>query len=106
MNNQKAKADAGKVRPTLVPTAAIWAIAKVRQYGVEIKYPETGIDGWKTIGKERLRDAMCRHMLKYIEEPEGFDDESGLPHLWHLLTNAAFLCELEDAEREQKANDR
>lgn len=24
-----------------------------------------------------------------------WDEESGLPHLWHLATNCAFLCELE-----------
>jgi hypothetical protein len=90
------KADKGKTRLTLVPLKAIWAIGKIRQYGVEVKYPETGIDGWRTISKDRIRDAMFRHMLRYLADPQGMDDESGMPHLWHLLTNAAFLCELEE----------
>lgn len=39
MNDQSIKADAGKICPTLVPTAAIRAIAEVRAYGVS-KYKE------------------------------------------------------------------
>ena len=72
------------------------AVAAVRQYGVEVKYPETGVNGWRTIGKERIRDAMYRHLLRYLDDPDGVDEESGLPHLWHLACNVAFLCELED----------
>ena len=95
MPGQTAKADAGKPQLTLVPRKIIWAIAKVRMYGVNVKYPETGRDGWKTIDKERIQDAMFRHMLKYLENPEAVDEDSGLPHLWHLATNCAFLCEME-----------
>ena len=93
--NQDAKADAGKLRPTLVPTAAIRAIAAIRGYGVA-KYPNGGPDNWKKVEPERYRDAMARHMLAYIDDPTGKDEESGLPHLWHLICNAAFLCELEN----------
>ena len=95
MPSQTAKADAGKPQLTLVPRKIIWAIAKVRMYGVNVKYPQTGRDGWKTIDKERIQDAMFRHMLKYLENPEAVDEDSGLPHLWHLATNCAFLCEME-----------
>lgn len=89
------KADAGKAQLSLVPRRIIWDIAKVRMYGVNIKYPETGRDGWRNIDKERLQDAMFRHMLRYLDDPDGVDDESGLPHLWHVAVNVAFLCELE-----------
>ena len=89
------KADAGKAQLTLVPRRIIWDIAQVRMYGVNVKYPETGRDGWKTIDKERIQDAMFRHMLKYLENPDGVDEDSGLPHLWHLAVNVAFLCEME-----------
>lgn len=68
---KEAKADAGKARLTLVPRRILWAIAAVRQYGVEVKYPETGVDGWRTIGKERIRDAMYRHLLRYLDDPDG-----------------------------------
>ena len=94
--SDKHKADAGKPPVSLVPTGIIWEIAKVRDYGVNIKYPDTGRDGWRTIGKERIRDAMLRHCLRYIENPDGLDEESGLPHLSHLACNIAFLIELEE----------
>ena len=96
-NSQTAKADAGKPQLTLVPRKIIWAIAKVREYGCK-KYPEGGVDNWKQVEKERYRDAMMRHMLKYLENPEAVDEDSGLPHLWHLATNCAFLCEMEDRD--------
>lgn len=93
-NDQTAKADAGKPQLTLVPRRIIWAIARVREYGCK-KYPEGGVDNWKQVEKERYRDAMMRHMLQYLDDPDGVDEESGLPHLWHLATNCAFLCEME-----------
>lgn len=51
-----------------------------------------------TIEKERIRDAMLRHCLRYIEDPGGKDEESGLSHLAHLATNVAFLIEMEDGK--------
>lgn len=95
IKSKAAKADTGKPRLTLVPPRIIWDIAAVRQYGVEVKYPETGVDGWRYIGVERIRDALCRHLLAYLATPHGKDHESGLPILWHVATNVAFLCELE-----------
>lgn len=95
--NDKNKADQGKLRLTLVPLQIIREIAKVRMYGLE-KYPETGRDGWREIGTERIQDAMCRHLLAYLEDPDGTDEESGLPHLSHLACNVAFLCELANRE--------
>ena len=94
MPNQDAKADAGKPDPTLVPSALIWAVAAIRGYGNR-KYPEGGKDNWKRVEPERYRAAMYRHLLAYIDDPYGVDEESGYPHLWHLVTNGAFLCELD-----------
>lgn len=89
---QDAKADRNKVRLSLVPRKIIYAIARVRMFGT-IKYKSP--DNWKNVEPERYRDAMFRHMLAYLDDPYGVDDESGLPHLWHLVTNGAFLCEME-----------
>ena len=93
--DQKAKADAGKFRPTLVPTEMIEAVAVIRGYGVA-KYPDGGPDNWRQVEKERYRDAAYRHWLAYLKDPHGRDPESGLPHLWHCACNIAFLCSLED----------
>ena len=95
--NQEAKADAGKLRLTLVPRAMIRAVAAVREYGTE-KYGDP--DNWKRVEPERYRDAAFRHFLAYLDDPNGVDAESRLPHLWHLACNVAFLCEMEDCEWE------
>ena len=91
-DEQDAKADAGKPRLSLVPPEIIRAVARVREYGCA-KYGSA--DNWRRVEPERYRDALFRHLLAYIEEPAGVDEESGLPHLWHLACNAAFLCEME-----------
>lgn len=91
-SDQSVKHDAGKIRPTLVPIRAIEAIAEVRGYGVE-KYSDP--NNWRKVEPERYRDALYRHWLLYLNEPNGLDKESGLPHLWHVLCNAAFLVDLE-----------
>lgn len=98
-NDQAAKADAKKLRLTLVPRKILSAIAKVREYGNK-KYSDP--DNWKTVSAERYRDAAFRHFVKYLDEPNGVDAESGLPHLWHLACNIAFLCELDESSEKLK----
>lgn len=91
--DQRAKADAGKPRLTLVPTQILYDIAAVREFAVNTKYKDP--DNWKQVEIERFRDALFRHLLLYLNNPKGLDEESGLPHLSHVATNVAFLCELE-----------
>ena len=102
--NQTAKADAGKPRPTLVPTAIIQAIAHVREYGCR-KYKDA--DNWKQVEIERYMDAAYRHWLACVDDLYSRDKESGLPHLWHAATNIAFLIALtwEQMDREEGRND-
>lgn len=92
IRNQKAKADAGKPKLSLVPPQIIFDIAAVREFG-NSKYGDS--ENWKTVEVERYRDAAFRHLLRYIQDPNGVDEESGLSHLAHLACNVAFLCELE-----------
>lgn len=89
---QDAKADAGKVRLTLVPRKIIWYIGKIREYGNK-KYGDP--ENWRKVDIQRYRDAAYRHWLAYLDDPHGVDKESGLPHLWHVACNIAFLCEME-----------
>lgn len=90
--NTAAKDDSGKRKLTLVPRQIIWDIAAIREYGTE-KYGDP--ENWREVSPERYRDAAFRHFLSYLDDPEGVDEESGLPHLWHLACNIAFLCEME-----------
>lgn len=94
---QGAKADAGKVQLTLCPPEIIKAIARVRMYGTA-KYGDR--DNWQMVEAQRYRDAAYRHWLAYLGDPCGVDEESGLPHLWHLACNIAFLIELGEGERD------
>jgi len=94
-----AKADAGKPKVSLVPMQIIYDIARVREYGNQ-KYHDP--DNWKTVEPQRYRDAMGRHMIEYLRNPESIDEESGLPHLWHLACNAAFLCEMEQMDNSEE----
>lgn len=92
---QDAKADAGKPRPTLVPVSLIWAVTAVREYGCQ-KYHDP--ENWRNVEPQRYREALYRHWLAYLSG-EKVDQESGLPHLWHLACNVAFLIEMEGAEK-------
>lgn len=89
--SNEAKADKGKVRPTLVPSSLVLAVAKIREYGCE-KYHDP--DNWKQVEPQRYRDALYRHLLAYFNGEE-LDEESGLPHLHHAACNIAFLIEME-----------
>lgn len=91
-NDQQAKADAGKPRPTLVPVSLIEAVTAIRMYGNQ-KYGDP--DNWRQVEPQRYRDALYRHWLAYLKG-EKCDQESGLPHLWHLACNVAFLIEMEE----------
>lgn len=91
MSDQTVKADGGKPRPTLVPASLIYAVTAIREYGCK-KYKDP--ENWRKVEPQRYRDALYRHWLAYLSG-EKVDPESGLPHLWHLVCNAAFLIELE-----------
>ena len=91
-HSQQAKADQGKLRLSLVPSEIIRNIAVIREYGNK-KYGDS--ENWRTVERARYRDAAYRHWLAYLDDPASVDEESGLPHLWHLACNIAFLCEME-----------
>ena len=95
MNDQSIKADAGKPRLTLVPQQILYDVAEIREYGIN-KYGKK--ESWRDVEIERYRDATFRHLLSYLKNPKGLDEESGLKHLKHLACNVAFLCELESMD--------
>lgn len=84
-----AKDDQGKLKLSKVPPEIIEAIAAVRRFGAQ-KYGSA--EDWKTITPDRWHEALLRHTLAMWDDPWHKDAESGLPSLWHVATNAAFLC--------------
>ena len=97
MSNEICKADSGKPRPTLVPVSLNRAVTAVREYGTA-KYHDP--ENWRKVEPQRYRDALYRYWLSYLDG-EKVDEESGLPHLWHLACNAAFLIEMEGQSEKQ-----
>lgn len=89
--NQEAKADGGKVRPTLVHPSLVMAVAQIREYGCK-KYHDP--ENWRKVEPQRYKDSLCRHLLAYLSG-ELNDPESGFPHLWHMACNLDFLIETE-----------
>ena len=95
MKVSSGKDTTGKPRLSLVPPGIIEAVGEVRTFGTE-KYGAP--DNWKTVKPELYVDALMRHLVRYLRDPKAVDEESGLSHLWHLVTNAAFLIEMEMEE--------
>lgn len=85
------KHDNGKPQIHLVPLEILRDIAKVREYGLK-KY--TDPDNWKRVEVIRYYDATMRHLIAMQGDLMSLDKESGLPHLWHVACNIAFMCDL------------
>ena len=98
LDDQAAKSDADKPRPTLVPVSLMEAVTAVREYGCQ-KYKDP--ENWRKVSKQRYRDAAYRHWLEYLKDHEKLDEDSGLPHLWLLACNIGFLIDLEDYPHEE-----
>lgn len=86
------KFDGDKLRPDLIPPSATRALAEVLTFGAR-KYKPNNWKNCSDLG--RYEAAMLRHILAY-QEGESHDEESGMPHLWHAMTNLAFLIELDN----------
>ena len=104
LDDFKAKNDRGKDPLTKVPREIIRAISRIRAYGFS-KYGEQA-DHWDDVSVGRYRDSTYRHLLDYLDNPQGVDEESGLPHLWHMACNVSFLVELEKRAEEKRDDDK
>lgn len=91
VQDYSAKADAGKPRLSLVPPQIIFDIAQVREYGNK-KYGDP--ENWKLVEMQRYVDAALRHIFKFVQDPNGKDEESGIEHYKHVACNMAFICEM------------
>ena len=95
-----AKDTEGKAKITLAPMQILKDVAEVREYGVK-KYGS--VDSWKEVPIEDYRDALFRHLLEYIKDPNSVDKESGIKHYKHIACNLAFICEMENMEDDTRS---
>ena len=93
--DQTKKADGDKLRMELIPTSALYSIGRVLTHGADKYGPNT----WQEVEYERYIGALIRHLLAFIDDPNGVDSDSGLKHTEHLLANAVFLNDAVHAGR-------
>lgn len=90
------KLDKGKLRYDLMPFDALDAVAEVLTYGIK-KYPKPE-ENWRVNSTlediPRYKAARLRH-ISLAAQGQVFDEESGLPHEWHISTNSLFIIALE-----------
>lgn len=96
---QAIKSDADKLPMMLTMPAINEAVVRARVYGIS-KYGNK--DNWKEVEKERWQNALVRHIMLYVKDPDGVDEESGLPHLVHVAFNTAAILEIEAEESQKK----
>lgn len=81
------KFDKEKIRPELIVHTATEALGEILKFGAR-KYADRN---WEEgMEWERIIGSLKRH-LTYIESGQDYDEESGMLHSAHLLTNAMFL---------------
>lgn len=85
------KDDGGKPRMDLIPPEALYALGRVLEYGAA-KYADRNWE--KGFAWGRSVAALKRHLSAW-EAGQDCDPESGMPHLWHVATNAVFLLTFE-----------
>lgn len=86
-NEPGLKYDADKPRMDLLPPEAMIGLAQVLSYGAA-KYDE---HNWRNgMSYSRLMAALQRHYTAFAMG-EDIDQESGLPHIDHMMCCAAFL---------------
>lgn len=91
MEENGKKFDQDKIPMELLPTEALWEIAKVLKFGRD-KY-----DAWnwkKGMRWSRLAGAALRHLYAWLER-EDKDPETNLSHLAHLGCCVLFLLTYE-----------
>lgn len=88
------KDDSSKPILSRVPPEINWAIERVREYGCR-KYPE---DSWRDVETQRYWEAVLRHTLAAWKDYGAVDPESGLPHIWHIACNLAFIIAQEGVD--------
>lgn len=83
----KVKRDENKPPIHLIPPEAIEGMAKVFAFGAN----KFDVDDWQNNGTVRERTgSIMRHTLA-IAKGEFIDPESGLPHAYHVMAQAAMV---------------
>lgn len=91
------KFDENKLRWDLLPYDVIEECVKILTFGAK-KY---GPNNWQMVETKRYIAALMRHLVAHFKG-EKYDDESGLLHLSHALTNIVFLIWKEKHQKKEE----
>lgn len=93
--SSEVKQDLGKRRMDLLPWDALDDVGDILTYGIN-KYPKPE-ENWRVNSKpddlKRYEAALTRHLSAHMQGMK-LDEESGLPHMAHIATNALFILAL------------
>ena len=96
--NSFMKFDTDKLRYDLIPVSATRGLASVLTYGAKKYKP----GNWKLVDdKDKYVAALYRHLDAW-RDGEKVDEESGLSHLAHAMTNIAFLLDLDKPAKRKR----
>lgn len=96
------KYDSGKLEYDMLPDSVIRGVVDIMMYGAYTK--GYGKDNWKNCtDTSRYYNALRRHVEAW-REGQSLDEESGKPHLYHMLCNAVFLAYLEEEKRKHESS--
>ena len=91
MEEKGVKFDEGKNRLDLLPTEFLEGVGHTLSFGAN-KYDD---ENWRGgIKYHRVYGSLLRHLFSW-RKGEVLDPESGMPHLWHVGCNLAFLITFE-----------
>lgn len=79
----------------LVPPEVIEDIAEV------CMYQRLAPEKWNGMDERRHWNALFRHLVECMKDPEAADPESGIAHYKHIACNIAFICAIEREKREK-----
>lgn len=86
MSEEGKKWDTGKTRYDLLDPEWLEGVAEILTHGAD-KY---GDNNWQAVEEQRYVAALMRHWVAFLQG-ESRDPESGMHHLYHVVTNAFFL---------------
>jgi hypothetical protein len=91
------KHDEDKLRWDLLPLEPIEDAIRVLMFGAK----NYGKDNWKLIETYRWYNAIRRHNSAW-KKGQIYDEETGLPHMAHIIANAIFIHYQDQNEKEKE----
>ena len=84
-----------KPRYDLISFKALHLVARVATMGAAKHGENDWREGPDPLTSSQAFGAMMRHIQRLIDEPDGLDNESHLPHIAHVIWNAMAIAEIQ-----------